>query len=38
MELGDGPDAVQLTIEAPAGAESVLDDLVAAFDPSKQAA
>jgi MerR family copper efflux transcriptional regulator len=31
MKLEDGPDAVQLTIEAPAGADSVLDDLVAAF-------
>jgi hypothetical protein len=38
MKLDDGPDAVQLTIEAPARAESVLHDLVAAFDPSRQTA
>src|SRR4051812_28952113 len=30
MELDDAPDAVRLTIEAPAGAEPVLHDLVAA--------
>lgn len=31
MRLSDEPDAISLTIEAPAGAEPVLDDLVAAF-------
>jgi orotidine-5'-phosphate decarboxylase len=36
MKLHDEPNAVRLTIEAPAGAESVLHDLVAAFDPSEQ--
>ena len=38
MKLDDGPDAVQLTIEAPAGAEPVLQDLVAAFSSEEQAA
>jgi hypothetical protein len=31
MNLSDGPQAIALAITAPAGAESVRDDLVAAF-------
>lgn len=38
MELNDEPGAVRLTIEAPAGAEPVLHDLVAAFSGGRQAA
>jgi len=38
MKLDDASDAVRLTIEAPAGAESVLHDLVAAFSSDEQAA
>jgi hypothetical protein len=36
MELDDMPDAVRLTIEAPTGAEPVLQDLVAAFSGEEQ--
>jgi hypothetical protein len=33
MELADEPDAIRLTIEAPADAEPVLDELLQSFEP-----
>jgi hypothetical protein len=38
MTLDDRPDVVELTIQTPAGAETALEDLVAAFSSTGQAA
>jgi hypothetical protein len=38
MELRDAGDEVELTVTAPAGAEPVLEDIVAAFASAEQAA